>query len=89
MAIPLVEGGAHQRLLTGTVAHEALLVPRLFHGLDGALENGLLAAVAGAGVELHEAVRADGLAGLDVEGGLGDGKEAVLAGEVLWVPGLA
>jgi len=37
MPVPLVEGGAHQRLLAGSVAHEALLVPRLLHGLDGAL----------------------------------------------------
>lgn len=37
MSIPLVEGGSRQRLLAGTVAHEALLVPGLLHGLDGAL----------------------------------------------------
>lgn len=36
--VPLVEGGAHQRLLAGASADEAFLVPRLIHGLDGALQ---------------------------------------------------
>lgn len=36
-AVPLVERGAHQWLLAWAGAHEALLVPRLLHGLDGAL----------------------------------------------------
>lgn len=89
MSLPLVEGGAHQRLLAGAVAHEALLVPRLPHGLYGALQDGLLASEARVRVVLHEAVGADGLVRLDVEGGLRDGPLAVLAGEVLRVPGLA
>lgn len=36
--VPLVEGGAHQGLLAGASADEAFLVPRLLHGLDGALQ---------------------------------------------------
>jgi len=51
------------------------------------LQDGLLAAEAGARVVLHEAVGADGLVRLDVEGGLRDGPVAVLAGEVLRMPG--
>lgn len=38
-AVPLIERGAHQWLLAWTGAHEALLVPRLLHGLDGALST--------------------------------------------------
>lgn len=53
------------------------------------LENGLFAAKAGARVVLHEAIGADGLPALYVKGGLRDGALAVLAGEVLRVPGLA
>lgn len=53
------------------------------------LENGLFAAKAGARVVLHETVGADGLSVLYVEGGLRDGALAVLAGEVLRMPGLA
>lgn len=37
----------------------------------------------------HEAGGADGLTLIDVEGGLGDGTLAVLADEVLRMPGLA
>lgn len=37
--VPLVEGGAHQGLLAGASADEAFLVPRLLHGLDGALQR--------------------------------------------------
>lgn len=36
--VPLVEGGAHQWLLAGAAADKAFLVPRLFHGLNGALQ---------------------------------------------------
>lgn len=53
------------------------------------LQNGLLAAEAGARVVPHETVGAHGLPVLYVEGGLRDGPLAVLAGEVLRVPGLA
>lgn len=37
--VPLVEGGAHQWLLAGASADKAFLVPRLLHGLDGALQQ--------------------------------------------------
>ena len=64
-------------------------MPGLAEGFDGALCYGLLAAEAGARVVLDEAPGANGLAGLYIEGGLLDGHVAVLAGEVLRVPGLA
>lgn len=53
------------------------------------LQNGLLAAEAGARVVPYETVGAHGLPVLYVEGGLRDRLIAVLAGEVLRVPGLA
>lgn len=37
--VALVEGSAHQRLLAGASADEAFLMPRLLHGLDGALQG--------------------------------------------------
>lgn len=57
--------------------------------LDAYLQDGLLAAETGARVVAHEAIGADRLAVLYVEGGLGDGLLAVLAGEMLRMPGLA
>lgn len=87
--IVLVEGGARQLLHAGSAAQETFLMPRLTHGLDGALQNGTFAAVTDARVVRHEAGGADGLTLIDVEGGLGDGTLAVLADEVLRMPGLA
>lgn len=39
-------------------------------------------------VILHKTIRADWLSILDIEGGLGDGLVAILAGKVLRMPGL-
>jgi len=59
LAVLLVERLIGQRLLAGSAATEAFLVPTLAHGADGPLEDGLLAAGTGGGVPLHEALYKD------------------------------
>jgi len=88
LAVLLVERLIGQRLLAGSAATEAFLVPTLAHGADGPLEDGLLAAGTGGGVPLHEALVAHRLSALDVEGGVHDLFFAVAAQEVLRMPRL-
>lgn len=87
--LPLIEGGTHQTLLARTVAAEAVLVPVLTQSLNGALQDGPFAGLAGHRIVGDEAVAADRLPLLDVEGVLLNGLLAVLAGKVLRMPGLA